>query len=294
MYVIDDKLKLYTFNKKTKLGDWILITNFKIEVLHHSINQLAGRSACLVLKCSIADEPDPLKNSFLVPITKGDCGSWKKIYPRFQKVMACYGAIIIELEAQKNSRLQKYVLSLIEKYEKKDGNLKCGAIVANKVGNLEVLINGNKRKIFVLGPKSALPCSDDVNLEDLQKLDLIWVGDPSTPDMRIHPTDTDREEAWIKSLIDYCGRNVGSMCLLLGHLHLNMNISEIALQGIKLPTAHIVGQMSTGKSELASNIQEMYPRRFVEGNYIKESDRKMSVPLLSQESAKMRPPNIQG
>lgn len=294
MCVVDDSLKLYQYDKSTKTGEWVLVANFKLEVRYHSINQLAGRSVCFVLKGTISDEPDPSKKTFLVPVSKGDCDTFPKLYKILDKSKKIYGATIECDTAGNKSRFTRYVRGLIEKYEKLPAAQKSGAIVANKIGYIQANIDGSKKTMFVLGPHCALPCSPGFGLADVEKLDLVWVGDPEAPDMRVRKPDSDREEAWVKALVGYCGVNVGSLCLLLGHVHLNMNIPDLALHGIKLPTAHCVGPMSSGKSELASNIQAMYPRRHVDGNFITESDRKMTVTLLSQETAKMRPPNIQG
>jgi hypothetical protein len=121
------------------------------------------------------------------------------------------------------------------------------------------------------------------------------MGISAAPDLRIDvdQVGSEEEKFWFKAVIDYHHANVGSLYLLTGHVYLSMNLREFVRHGIKMPSAQLIGEMATGKSTLAQDVQAMFPSKYAERSLIKEKDRKMSASLLSQESAKVRPPNVQ-
>lgn len=273
----------------------MLIANFSMEVEHHSLNEIPGRSKCYVLKCTVAEEKNEDKRIFFVPLFRGDCGKFKKLNDVFEKRKGEYNVVIIEDMARKHDRMTDYVLKLISMYEKKVTDQQ-GAIVVDRVGHVNILLeDGRKGTFYVGGPNFVLPSSHNVTREDVKKLDLIWMGDATVTDLRIASLDTHEHDSkkWLNKIMQSHGDNVGSFCLLIGQAFLSMNIPELSQHGIKLASAHLIGEMSTGKSIMASDLQSMFPQKHIEGNLIPETDRKMSAAMLAQESAKVRPPNIQ-
>jgi hypothetical protein len=245
--------------------------------------------------CTLADEDDPEKKTFLVPVSKGDCGSYKKIEKAFEKQMQSFSACIVE-ENAKHKRLSSLCLQHIEEYAKRHHTQKKGAIVAEKRGFLKAEFpDGRIGTIYIVGKNCALPCSANITREDVATLDLIWIGDPLSLDLRVpYSADSSRKEkAALECLLQYHDINSGTLLLLMGATFLSMNIRNLGINGIKLSSVHVIGMMGTGKSDVAGHVQDMFPREYIDKGFVALADRKMSVSMLSQETAKSRAPNVQ-
>jgi hypothetical protein len=290
----EGKLSVYLWPKAAEKGDWQMICNFSMKIEHHAMNEIEGQSRCYIVRCTLGDKENGTIRSFHVPVTQDDCDDEDKLYKVFKDRKKGHSGVIIKGVAKKNERLTKWCLQLIAKYEKGQSSPKKGSLVASKVGFVQAqLDNGSTGTVYIAGPNCALAVSGLSN-DEVEKLNVVWIGPPNVPDLRVQSIPTpDFVQSWIVALCDYYGVNKGSVFALFGQLYLNMNMRELRKNGLKLASTHLVGDMGVGKSEIACHMQSMFPRIYEEERYTQQNDRKMSVTMLSQESAKARPFNVQ-
>jgi hypothetical protein len=284
--------------KKDEPGRWESMCEFSMTVVSHAMNKIQGRSRCFIFRCVVSNGDE--NETFYVPLARDDCDEFPHLFAVFKARKKGCGAFIHKDNCSKNSRLINWCRSLMTEYETGAVARKKGSLVADKKGLVTATLDdGRSGSIFIVGPHCALPVSMNLTNSDVNKVDIIWIGSAESEDIRVPTVEhagpqQDLRKLWVEALSVYYAINKGSLFALFGQLFLNMNMKDLVRHGFKLASAQIIGEMGSGKSDLAGHIQSIFPRRYHQGNYTQVNDRKMSATLLSQETAKTRPFNIQG
>jgi hypothetical protein len=277
--------------KKDEPGRWDLLCEFSMTVVSHAMNKIKGRSRCFIFRCVVSTGNE--SETFYVPLARDDCDEFTHLFDVFKARKKGCGAFIHKDNCNKNSRPINWCRSLMTEYETGAAARKKGAVVADKRGLVTATLDdGRFGSIFILGPHCAIPVSMNLTNCDVKQIEIIWIcsaesEDITAPIVELAGPQQDTRKLWVEALSVYYAINKGSLFALFGQLFLNMNMKDLVRHGLKLASAQIIGEMGSGKSDLAGHIQSIFPRR----PHTQVNDRKLSATLLSQETAKTRPFN---
>ena len=220
--------------------------------------------------------------------------SFKALYEKISKYKEQANVFFDKNLAKKNMTL--YVRELITKFDA-SGDQK--PFIAAKVPcYVKVNAAGDQKRIFyVIGAREVIQLNE-IEQPVGNPPSLLWLGDACAPDMVVLPRNEEskkKELSYLKKLLHYHKGNFPIFIMLLGHLKVTMRMEDLVVLGdLKVPNIHLIGPMSTGKSELATHFTSVYPLiRLQDGILTREVDNRASCAILPKQLSNLRPPLVQ-
>jgi hypothetical protein len=136
----DGKLVVYFRRKGTEPGDWHELANFSTSVAFHAMNEIEGRSKCLIFRCVVKADGEADK-TFFVPLARDDCDTFSSMYAVFKARKKGYNAMVDANNPKKQSIFRAHIIKMMNEYESGGAAQKKGALVAEKERYLNDIFN---------------------------------------------------------------------------------------------------------------------------------------------------------
>ena len=252
----DGKLKMYTRPRNAEDGKWITLANFTLRPKYHAVNELDQEGEYMIFECVVNGG-----KSFWLPLTEADLDSNSSVYSVISKIKRSYnGMLNKELLGKGSTRaaLNQFIDILMQKYRNNPTDQSL-AIVTNRTGFLELKIGGQKVEAYVIGPNSIIPVSP-AHEALIKSIKHHWVG-PKNSENLVLPKDIgNHHRQYLIAVLKYHGRNKATVPATFAYAWLTMYKPQLHINGIKIGVAHVVGDISTGKSSLRHHAENCMPR----------------------------------
>ena len=258
---VDGEMKMVKRNGHQKISNFTMVCNM------HALNE----EDTYIFECQ-------LKTSgvkFKVPITLPDLDTNEKACSKIVKCKDNVGGWLDLDQIRKNARINHFMLNMIENYEK--SSLKKGVLVLRNQGFISCSTQDNEKiHVYCLGPDEVLPVSQNSEV-CIHSIEKVWLGDSDATNFVMPKQIGNDANGFIKALHNYHGCNHSSPLAVIAYAWLSLHRSAIYEKGMKLGIIHAIGEMCTGKSTLAKQIQHILPKiKTSEGLFTKE-DETMSI-----------------
>jgi hypothetical protein len=268
---------ILTLNRHSKT-----MSNFCINVIGHSFQKEQENVIIHILECKMSS-----KKHFHIEIVGSDLDSFAAFYSKFNKRRRP-DALLNEKFA-KEGRIQEHLAYIIEEYEA-SGSRKF-ITVASHEG-----FYYNKEAdscLYVLGPKTQILLSHNAAPEKIKKSQIVWLGNNKVNNIMSIGEKVSKDDTmtFLKLLEKYHHSNFTSILVLLSYTHLIMNRHNLNLS-ISIPSVHITGDASTGKTTMIKHFKLMMPYMEEDGIVTQYKDNDTSLWVLKDMLIKTRPPII--
>ena len=234
----------YIFVKGLKFTKF---SNFTMRIDYHGT--LEDKSEAYILSCQKQDQ-----SIFTVPLHMSDLDSSAHLYSKIQKFRPSDSQILPEIG--RRGKIHSYIDGLIKKYLNQDANE--GMFLIERTGFHNIGEHGEN--MFVVGPEQKIPASLHLSNEILEK-EMLWIGPKSARNLKMGPPLSSHEmKSIFAQMKEYHGENMGSFLMLLAYYKVSTHRHHLLQQGgINMPSLHVIGDISTGKSHLGEHFRCLMP-----------------------------------
>lgn len=236
-----------------------------------------------MLDCPLAGRND----KFQVLVNISDCNRNTMLTNKFVKSMKDVGGFL-NLD-QKYAKMNMYVMDLIRNYEALPNDAKREAAVIEKLGYHEIDTSSGKKNIYAVGREQLIPVSKKTQVDHLELFS--FSAKKTLPNLQIQFPLSNSSSGYLNAEILYHGDNAGSILSLHGYVYLAMQREGLEENFLHLGPTFLFGVGESGKSSTVDQLSRTFPRLKPKMEVIK--DCKLTVPLLTEELSKPRPPIIQ-
>jgi hypothetical protein len=259
-------------------------SNFTMTISGHGKHKEDG-GTLYILTCTLTDG-----SQFSLSISISDLDEFSSFYKeKFNKENRPSNTRVSK-KAGIAGNMHTYIVGLIREYEKPTTKKK-KVIIANGIGFYKDESLGGR--IYIAGKDSAIPGTEKMDESKIKSCPIMWGGQDNA-DFVVGPKLTgERAVEILKQLETYHGRNFPTILAFIGYSSLAMNRPEIQRKGLCLPTYHLIGQMSSGKSHGGRHMQCLLPCiKTGENSYSVRSDPNVTEYVLKDMITTERPPLV--
>ena len=230
-----------------KGSQYTKVTNFTMRIDHHGT--MEDRSEAFILSCQKQDN-----SIFTVPLHMSDLDSFNHLYSKILKFRPSDSQIMRDIGQR--GKIHCYIDSLIKKYLNQDA--KAAMYLIQRTGFHNIGDLGDT--LYVVGPEQIIPASPNM-ANVFQETQMLWIGSKGTLNSKVGPCLSIGQIVHILGQMkDYHKDNMGSFLMLLAYYKISTHRHQLLQQcGINMPSLHIIGDISTGKSHLGEHFRCLMP-----------------------------------
>ena len=280
----DGVIKMFSKPRGLDDGIWVEITNFSIEVRHHSANKIENEGMIYVFQCRVVNG-----EQFVVPFNVADLDSNHDIYQILKARKRPFGGSLNYEKIGKGgtkAQLNSYLKTLVKTYQN-SGDNRMPAIVVKKTGFVTVEMDEQSLVAYVLGPDCVLPCKP-ADAAAIRLLRKVWIGNPQVENFTSSANFGLNPQKFLDAIQEYHGVNASSPIAAIAYSWLTLHMRDLAANGLKIGALHINGPMGSGKSSLRANFEAIFPKVKTHAGEIKKVEQTLTVHMLKKKICEPR------
>ena len=228
-------------------------------------------------------------DGFLWDVQLKDLGN----YPTFASMLTkalCSNAIY-DTQAGKAERFNMALRYEIEKYESKPDEQKQFVVICPKAGFYQLQC---KKQVLVIDQDTILALDPATTNDEIKSAKFHWTGPNRKSRFHVGPRLTPSKiEEVLFSFEEYHAENFATILAMIGLSHLCSSKEELSKVGLNLPSLHVIGAVTTGKSRAADHFKTLLPQMLLKDGSTKLArENELTKSRIYHMLGEVRPPFV--